>query len=57
MADKKAQTYSQWLKGEKSRVIKQFGLREGLIRWNKMMEKGIVKNKWNKGNAAKLRIS
>tara|TARA_R100000781_G_C4047362_1_gene116221 strand:+ start:43 stop:213 length:171 start_codon:yes stop_codon:yes gene_type:complete len=53
----KAQTYSQWLKGEKSRVIKQFGLREGLIRWNKMMEKGIVKNKWNKGNSAKLRIS
>lgn len=50
-------SYQQWLAKEKQRILKQFGQREGLIRWNKMMEKGIVKNKWNKSNSAKLRIS
>lgn len=44
-----AQTESQWMKGEKKRLIKQFGLDEGVRRWNLMMEKGIVKNKNKKG--------
>ena len=50
-------SYQQWLNKEKQRILKQFGPKEGRERWNQMMKKGIVKNKWNKGNSAKLRIS
>ena len=37
------ETYSKFLKEEKKKLIKQFGLDEGLQRWNKMQEKGWVK--------------
>ena len=41
------ETYSKFLKDEKKKLIKQYGLDEGVRRWNLMKEKGWVKKKSN----------
>jgi len=41
------ETYSKFLKEEKKKLIKKYGLDKGLERWNILQEKGWVKNKSN----------
>jgi hypothetical protein len=48
MASKKGLTEAQWLREEKKKLIKEFGVPDGVRRWNLMQDKGWVKKKVNK---------